>query len=497
MGSMVDPNIALQYKNPQIDPTKMYSEALGIVNEQNRGQLQQQALQAGALENQQRQRSLDQQKAVDDAYRDALTPQPDGSVAIDSSKLTHALSLNGHGSVIPSILEANNKYQKSTADLQEAQAKVTIARADNAGAMAAAIKQAGGDPMLAQTLITHAAANKSIDPQVAQSLLGKIQQAQAQDPSGEAARALINSTADQLIAASPGQRKIAAEETTAKARADTAKTSADKAAVELPGLQATAEEKVRQNTAARLASAPDQKTYDTLRGELPKKIADQFPDVYDPDKIRRVGMTPDQVVDNDRQAATAKQTKAHEDAMERNAAAHLSVEQQGLDLRKANAGTGGGVQGRFNDRQLAAAQKQMDVWQAQEQDQHSLRSSIGSILSTKDGETFVDPKTHQEIEMTPAQRTYWKDQLGKATSKASVLASQQKDMRKKFGLGEFAQGGDEEGSSDDTPAAPPPAATPPPATKQTPNQGPAPKRIYINPQTNERVWWNGKAWVKP
>jgi hypothetical protein len=70
-----------------------------------------------------------------------------------------------------------------------------------------------------------------------------------------------------------------------------------KSVAELPGLQAESDQKVRSNAASQLAAATSQQDYAQRLGELPYKVASQFPapEQWTPDlkqSILNVGMTP-------------------------------------------------------------------------------------------------------------------------------------------------------------------------------------------------------------
>lgn len=89
-------------------------EVLAFKQQQQAGAQQ---LQEGALALQDKQRQIDQMKATNDAYRQAMTVGPDGSADIDTGALTKSLASSGHGSAIPGILEGVNKFKKGVADL--------------------------------------------------------------------------------------------------------------------------------------------------------------------------------------------------------------------------------------------------------------------------------------------------------------------------------------------------------------------------------------------
>jgi hypothetical protein len=332
---MLDTTLPLQIAQatqPQ-NPLEQYGKALALKNALGQQQLQQQALQTGGLENQQRQIALDQTKALNSAYQGSLTQNPDGTVDIDPGKLTQALSASGHGSAIPSVLKGVQDYQKSNADLLKAKNEVAQQQKDNGGDIGATVKAGNYDPNLFLTLATHAAASKSVDPAIVTPIIQKVQQALAQDPTGAAAKQLVQNISDQLISGSDKQRTLAATEATAQSRKTTADTGAQKQTNEAPGQLADSAQKARNNLSAQLGAATSQAEYQQILGKAPFEVAREF-DGKTPDQARRMGMSSEQQNQADLATVKEKREAAQQNIANGLASGRLNIAQADLELKK-------------------------------------------------------------------------------------------------------------------------------------------------------------------
>ena len=92
---------------------------------------------------------------------------------------------------------------------------------------------------------------------------------------------------------------------------------------EQPGQIANSDSLVLKNAAQQLAASPDQATYQAALGELPMKVAKNFPAQFDQQKVLQVGMTPAEVVTSQATAAQRQETN--------------SFRQQALSLQAQNA----------------------------------------------------------------------------------------------------------------------------------------------------------------
>jgi hypothetical protein len=165
-------------------------------------QLQQQQVQAAALENQQRQYNLAATQATNQAYREAISIDENGHPNFNEDALTKSLSDRGYGSQAPGILKELAGYQKSRADLVDAQNKIETTSKDALGFLGRAIQQAKYDPNLAQTIIEHGLADPTIQPAGRQQLL-QMRGAIGQNPE------LIKQWADNAVASSAKEQEMA------------------------------------------------------------------------------------------------------------------------------------------------------------------------------------------------------------------------------------------------------------------------------------------------
>src|ERR1051326_6458997 len=185
---------------------------------------QQQAMQTHALQQQELQMELDKRKAVNAAYQSAFEPQANGVMRLNPDKLTQGLAQSGHGEAIPGILEGVTKYQTSMVDLNKKKSEVAALEQDAAGNLGATAKAAKYDPLLFHTLMTDAVNAGVLNKEHYAPIDQQVQQALAQDPSGETARQLFSQIADQFIAGSPKQQELITEGRTAAARETSVRT---------------------------------------------------------------------------------------------------------------------------------------------------------------------------------------------------------------------------------------------------------------------------------
>lgn len=337
----------------KLQPAPSPLEALAGLQEQR---LRAQQIQVGQMQMQEAQLNLAQRKAINDAYRQAFTPQPDGSVQLDKDKLSSALATSGHGEAIPGILENYTKYQQSLAGLQETNQKVAAAEADAAGNLAATVKAANNDPTLFHALLTDAIQRKIIQPSHYAPLDQMLQQALASDPSGESARGLVGKFTDQMLAGSPKQQELTNARTSADAAASRAKSAAIDAQnntartnAELPGMEA--ESDLKAAAAAGLKNMTDADWQSAIDKTVPDKASPLYQRLNaEVDFYRKRGdlKAADEAIKNageqlghtETAVATAKATqpiKIETAAATQQAAANAAEASGGLDLMAEQA----------------------------------------------------------------------------------------------------------------------------------------------------------------
>jgi hypothetical protein len=350
--------VALDLKPPESQSPMQIAAQLQQLRS---GQLQ---IQGQRIEQQKAQMDLAQRKAINDAYQQAFTPQPDGSVQLDDTKLTGALATAGHGEAIPGIMENLTKYRQSLASLQETNQKVTAAEADAAGNLGATVKAANNDPTLFHSLLTDAINRKIIQPSHYAPIDQQLQASLQQDPTGEQARSLVGQFTDQMIAGSPKQQELATAKTAATARVTAAETGQTKETREA-GQQAFT------NAVSDLGANPPQSAaeYEARLGKLSPAVATRILTTvpvsqYDPAKsgavIQKLGMNPDQQATVAQAAANAAQTAAHNKVEEGQGAQRIGIERENsARMQRQFDATYGALLGPNGEQLSPEAQKSM------------------------------------------------------------------------------------------------------------------------------------------
>ncbi len=118
-----------------------------------RQQALQQSVESGAQEIAARKDALATTQATREAYKAAIKTNDQGQPEIDTNVLGKTLASSGHGDAIPGILDSVTKFQKSKADLTEAQQKIQTYNQDTLGYAAKAIQSAKYDPNVAHSLL--------------------------------------------------------------------------------------------------------------------------------------------------------------------------------------------------------------------------------------------------------------------------------------------------------------------------------------------------------
>lgn len=191
-------------------------------------QILQQQAQAGALENQQRQLQMQQQRALADLYSRGSSQNADAGAspagasaaaaqppAATRPQHAGAFDMPSDDQILASggpvygmqILRNMKELQKTNIEMKKAMLEHQATMRDYLGSVAHRIQQSGYDPMVAGQLLDQTAgAIPDLGPQIAQ-VRGQIQ-----NP------AMLRQIVDGIVAQSPEQRRVAAEEATAGAR---------------------------------------------------------------------------------------------------------------------------------------------------------------------------------------------------------------------------------------------------------------------------------------
>lgn len=149
---------------PPADPSEMAEKFIalkGMIAQQQQQaalmpgaqQIQQQQIQAGALENQSRQQDMDARNALNKAYATSVTTDAQGKASFDPDKLQSTLATGPAAYKTPEVMEGISKFQKSRVDLQNSTQDLKAKQTDMIGGAASAVKAAGYDPVLAHSLL--------------------------------------------------------------------------------------------------------------------------------------------------------------------------------------------------------------------------------------------------------------------------------------------------------------------------------------------------------
>jgi len=298
-------------------------------------QVRQLQMQSGQLDLQQRQQGI-----ADEAQSRALFARP-GTARPTDSEIMSTLGPTRGAAVLKSLRDAD----KSGVDLQKTRGEVAAQESDYAGNLAAMVKSADYSPAALQLAIQHAhdAGYEHSAQQLGQLLLPENQ-------------GNIKGAMDQFIAQSPAQQKLldasrtaATGESNAASHALIAKTGADKAAAEMPGIAADAAAKARQNIIAQLTAATTPATYNQILNDnkVPHGMVPDSTSVFDANgkmipaalnSLRQLGMSPDQQATTTQAATNATETGRHNKADENLSGGRLAIEQ-----KRFNATLGAGL----------------------------------------------------------------------------------------------------------------------------------------------------------
>lgn len=268
MSSIPLPALALQPQQPQPGPLDQYRSLVALKSLLGNQQLQQQQIQGAKLENQQRQYQIGQTQAVNQAYRDALKINPDGTPTIDTNSLSQSLASGGHGEAISGILKTTADYQKSMADAAKAQTDVQTSYQDAMGSVGKAIQNSNYDPNLADLLLQHQLAMPGVPPQL-QQRLQQVDQQIKQNP------AIVKQIADQLVSVSQEQQKFQNALDVANVRAGTPEAKALQSALATGAIQNPSEWPAFEAKQKAQATATAQGTPDAVRAAATKAAAEE------------------------------------------------------------------------------------------------------------------------------------------------------------------------------------------------------------------------------
>lgn len=201
----IDPSIPLGVRPPQpINPLADFAQVMQLKQAQAllplKIQEAQQNAQKNALELQEAQRTVADRKALDDAYAGSVTNDSDtGLPTFDRSKLSDALIKAGQGHQIPVLMKTLDDSAEAHTKLQKAQADLQQIHVENGAAIGAGAAATGYDPAFFRSRLTIGAANGSLEPKNVQPIIQELDQAQQQDPTGAAGKAIVQKYSQSLM----------------------------------------------------------------------------------------------------------------------------------------------------------------------------------------------------------------------------------------------------------------------------------------------------------
>ncbi len=201
----IDPSIPLQVRPPQ--PINPFGDIMQIMQLKQAQQLlplkiqeAQTAQKESALRLQQLTDAANDRKALDAAYSGAVTNDPDtGLPTFDRTKLSDALIKAGQGHQIPVLMKTLDDSAEAHTKLQKAQADLQQIHTENGAAIGAGAAATGFDPAFFRNRLAIGVANGSLDPKNAQPIIQQLDQANQQDPTGAAAKAIVQKYSQSLM----------------------------------------------------------------------------------------------------------------------------------------------------------------------------------------------------------------------------------------------------------------------------------------------------------
>jgi hypothetical protein len=254
------------------------------------------------LDAEKRRRALEDEEALGQAFTTL-----DRKTAIDT--VTKA----GKGHLVPVINKQYDDWDKAALDRQAAITTAREVEQKYLGRLFSDVRAKGYDPFAALAAVDHATATlgEPFAPR-AREIRAQIEAA-GDDP--KAVQAIVDSIERQDPNYNTRQ--------TAEASAARAKVTTEQAAITAPKLKAEARQKLLEGDAQELSAAGNQAAYTEMRNALPYDRARLFPDKYDPDRIRQVGLTPAQATTDANADASRAQTARYQSASIANAQASL------------------------------------------------------------------------------------------------------------------------------------------------------------------------------
>jgi hypothetical protein len=397
----IDPSLITdtmaRWQVPQIaipDPLAAYSKLQTLKSGIVQQQIQQQQLQTGRLELQQKQKAIADQEALDNAFKTGMTPDADGNLTLSPTILSN-LAAGGHGSAIPGLTKTFADANEATAKLKKTQMEQKTATDDYVASHLQVIADGKYNPALATATIGKAVRDGVLPAPQAAQIASQIQQ----NPTPEGVQAII----DPLLAQSLKMREQRTKEQTAGAavtRAGAAQSEAE---------TATEKERVAKvNTALQAAgAATDQPSLEAARAaaiaaKATPEEAGRIPLKWSPENMaafNRAQMTAEQRATQDRETARDVATEADRKVTQAQNARRIAIEGQnaGINAQKFAMEFGG-------DAVKGWAKQIADNPDTANQVPPALRTPVMQAYTAATGQPFPKPLTGTAVDQERAAR---------------------------------------------------------------------------------------------
>jgi hypothetical protein len=294
----------------------MMGQVMAMKNAQQQNVLGQQHLQAYQLENQQRQRALDAQKAIGNAFTKNTKMGEDGNIQVDHMGVQRDLNAAGYGPEAMKVDTERRADLKAGFETHEAETKLHTAQAARLGSLAGSVPKVDwASPQApAQSKAAHDALIRAAQQAVSEKLLdpATAQKLASAEYSPEVEQQLQQWGVGAMTSAQQGEefnRHLTQAREQSLADANLLEHKA-----RLPGIQAKSEAEVRENISPQLAAAPTVGARNTLVSAISPAMRSQYgqlpgaPDSVPTDEDRtrdnRLGMTPAQATGADQRDET-------------------------------------------------------------------------------------------------------------------------------------------------------------------------------------------------
>jgi hypothetical protein len=391
-----DASIPLQVRPvPVENPAQLAGQYYSLAGMAQERELRGQQISAAQLENQQRQRALEAQTAVADAFKANTKLGDNGDIQFDHAGIQKTLADRGYGIEAMKVDAERRAQMKASLEAEEAALKVGAAKAERLSSIVGSVPPVDfskdSTSVAGQSQAALAALRRAADTAHREGLLDQphvdwVNQQQQYTPEVQDAITQMGSAgmkhAEQLKVAMDKVREIREQHTADVSNAHVqAETTA--AGAQLDGIKATSAMKVRENAGAILGAAQTYGDYEQKRKDSP--IGAQFPDFSG--QPQNAPMTPahrtaarQPAMTADQQTTTENQSQYHDDL--------LDLRQEQLNLRRDQLSREKGQTANDQAKDRRLAQHEFDQATLAESKLRQVRGSLEAAIAS--GNSYVD-----------------------------------------------------------------------------------------------------------